>query len=418
MHGDLSLSRCLCNWTNAVRGEAMSLISIKINDRTVPAAVGRRAKAVDAGRWRCAMALAAVLVSSSLEVWAGTSGVNVTVTPIASPIWLSPSQCSSNCLYGAFKFSAQNGTKNISNLWLKASADELTSSVATGTANIVQGADLPSFCIATANTAVCNVGALAPGAIKEFVLVVVSPSKGDQIRMNWQLTTGQGNTTQSPLSSQTALDSSVTTPGAGFIGLSAYSGLLASSEFKRSASYVPSNGTTFSSSGTSVPTANNIGLVTATVKKPGSDPTAVLVANLFAAASPGVCTTSNYPVCMTFGLQSPGTYGPALSNLLFVSYVRHWSTIQGGNIKNAVLNYTPGSFVVDQQTGAVSFQPKPGSQGTPFQLLDCSVLPGGIPSSDANAPENQKRCIANRTVLGDGSQQIDALLSENGSVSW
>jgi len=357
------------------------------------------------------------LGATASVAWAGTSGVVVTVTPVASPIWFGPSSCSTpNCLYGAFRFTAQNTDKNISNLWIKTSADVLTGAVATGTTSIVQGADLPSFCTATTNTALCNVGALPPGAKKEFVLVVVSPAAASppvsdpvKIRMNWQLTTGQGSSSQSPLSSQIALDSSVTTPGAGFIDVRAYEGLQASNtkQFVRAASYVPTSGTTFTSSGTSATTPTVIGLVKATVHQPDIIPTTNPVASLFAAATPGVCTTQNYPVCLFFGIQTPGTYGP--NNLLVVNYVRHVSTIQGGNVKNAVIFYTPGSFNANNQFIA---------SGASFPLLDCSVLPGGVPSSDPNAAANQKRCITDRIQLPDGSQQINALLSENGQANW
>ena len=357
------------------------------------------------------VAVSIVLLAAAVDpAHAGTkNGLNISITPVPDSVSPSPSTCTTanppkGCVLDAEQIVVTNiSTSNISNAWFKATTYVLDASGA-ATSFKAPFVNPPSNCtVSTSGTTIlCNLGQLPSGGTPvSLLLLVQSPTtttSGNKISLQWDVPSGQGGVPSlSPVSSQSAQTDAVIT----------LIGDPPTAQHAKTKSYVASNDTVLFTGNTDIATLTNLGTVKSLIPTPPVGSVAALNMDV----NGSFCTTSDFPQCIKFLLNIPGTFGTSSGGYLTIILQRDGTTIQNGaKVQNVTILYQEGTF-----DSSGNFTPTPNVG--PTAIVDCNL--------DGSIPDGQKRCIAERfaypnnsskDLKGDFRITIHAL--ENGSMSW
>lgn len=261
---------------------------------------------------------------------------------------------------------------------------------------------LPPGCGAgsTANAVTCSFGQLRPGQGVTFTLVFNTPTAGDEVALTGIATYKEG-----------PKDRNGNPPRNDTRTLVVATRLLPADAVAAATYISPVGGTLF----TGAVVTNLADTWSTRIVVPSAS--RVIGVKLFEDVQDESCSPS-FSKCVRSSIRADGVF-PAPGYLTV--YLRLDATLIASyaNLANFGLNYTPGTLTFDVATGQYAFTPTAAS----FPLLDCSVLPNGVPQAGAVA-EDQKRCIQSRRKLltADGPDAFgDVLfeirLTENGRVS-
>ena len=292
------------------------------------------------------VAVSIMLLAAAVDpAHAGTkNGLNVSITPVPDSVSPSPSTCTSTssngCVLDAEQVVVSNiSTSNISNAWFKA-----TTYVLDASGNVVPNltapftGPVPSNCTVSVSktTILCNLGQLPSGGTPvSLLLLVQSPTtttSGNKISLQWDVPSGQGGVPSlSPVSSQSAQTDAVIT----------LIGDPPTAQHAKTKSYVASNDTVLFTGNTDIATLTNLGTVKSLIPTPPVGSVAALNMDV----NGSFCTTSDFPQCIKFLLNIPGTFGTSSAGYLTIILQRDGTTIQNGaKVQNVTILYQEGTF--------------------------------------------------------------------------
>ena len=357
------------------------------------------------------------LLAGSSPVLAGTSNLTVDVhsaltpPPLTDVVSPSASTCTfptlvKGCTTGAYAVAIRNDTtSNVSNAYFQATTYVVDSAGAL-TSYKAEFLTAPGCSIGANSTTIsCNIGNLPAGSFAPtFVVTVHSPSvtaSGYKIKLVWDIPSGQGvSGSLSPVSSSTALSqTSFTTIGDPPTAKKA-----------TTRSWVTAAADLYTGD-SDIATLANLGTVKAHLPKAPTTNVATLTTEV---TQQTFCTTSDFPNCIKYTLDIPGTFddGKTIDGYLTIVLQRDTSTIAPGAKVDNVVIYHQG---VDSLGNLVT--------GTFLPIPNCDV--SGLITTPAAAGTDPDRCIAERYAYPNsagkdlkGDFRITIRGRSNGVFSW